>query len=399
MKKPILCLILANLVALAPIQACGDYISLPNDRSWLALLDSEDTAIADFAKNLRGQGQSGLENALAVGSKVKAHANYPMLVDAIAKQRDAARCGLFWHTDFEEAKAVANEIGRPILSLRLLGNLDEEYSCANSRLFREILYPNPEVKDLLLNNFVLHWESVRPVPVMTIDFGDGRKLKRTITGNSAHYILDHRGRMIDALPGLYTPEKFLAHLQSGLKFFGANNRACTRSYPGALARYHASRLDEQNVAFVASLKAHSLESRFDPASGKTIEMDDLTTEEWALIAEREAELKKAEMAARANELTVGKMVMEAPLITVFTEADPKLAKLESATAIDSVRNEFVLHRRVHQHLADSRNNSRIDYLNKWVYTELFLMPDNDPWMGLNTPDVFTGLRDNGVVSN
>ena len=56
---------------------------------------------------------------------------------------------------------------------------------------------------------MLHWQSVRPVPTVTIDFGDGRKLERTLTGNSIHYILDSQGRPIDALPGLYGPQAFL----------------------------------------------------------------------------------------------------------------------------------------------------------------------------------------------
>ena len=31
------------------------------------------------------------------------------------------------------------------------------------------------------------------MPTVTIDFGDGRKLERTLTGNSIHYILDFAG--------------------------------------------------------------------------------------------------------------------------------------------------------------------------------------------------------------
>jgi hypothetical protein len=72
-------------------------------------------------------------------------------------------------------------LGKPILSLRLLGKLTDEFSCANSRFFRTVLYPNDEVSAVLRDRFVLHWRSVRPVPTVTIDFGDGRKLERTLT--------------------------------------------------------------------------------------------------------------------------------------------------------------------------------------------------------------------------
>src|SRR5207302_894835 len=110
---------------------------------------------------------------------------------------------LYWYTDLDQAQAAAKASGKPILTLRLLGRLNEEFSCANSRFFRTVLYANAEVSQRLREHFILHWESVRPVPKVSIDFGDGRKLERTITGNSIHYILDCDGHIIDALPGLY----------------------------------------------------------------------------------------------------------------------------------------------------------------------------------------------------
>src|SRR5437763_15826444 len=51
---------------------------------------------------------------------------------------------------------------------------------------------------------------VRPVPQVTIDFGDGRKLKRTLGGNTVIEICLPDGRVVDAFPGLYTPEDFLS---------------------------------------------------------------------------------------------------------------------------------------------------------------------------------------------
>src|SRR5205823_3347817 len=62
---------------------------------------------------------------------------------------------------------------------------------------------------LLREKFVLVWGSERPVPVVTVDYGDGRVLKRTLTGNSAHYVLDSDGRVVDVLPGLFDPVKFV----------------------------------------------------------------------------------------------------------------------------------------------------------------------------------------------
>ena len=120
-------------------------------------------------------------------------ARYAALIDQVAGQRGATLSRLYWYTDLEQAKAAAAASGKPILSLRMLGKLTDEFSCANSRFFRTALYTNQEISALLRDNFVLHWQSVRPVPRVTIDFGDGRKLERTLTGNSAHYVLDAIG--------------------------------------------------------------------------------------------------------------------------------------------------------------------------------------------------------------
>lgn len=148
------------------------------------------------------------------------HADVRAQIDAAAHQRDAFASGLFWHTDLAAAQAEAKRTKRPILSLRLLGRLDEEYSCANSRFFRTVLYANAEVSKLLREQFVLHWKSVRPAPLLTIDMGDGRRIKRTITGNSIHYVLNAQGQVIDALPGIYSPAAFQLALERATQQVG-----------------------------------------------------------------------------------------------------------------------------------------------------------------------------------
>ena len=39
-----------------------------------------------------------------------------------------------------------------------------------------------------------------PAPRITIDFGDGRQIVRTITGNSIHYVLTSDGQEIAGIP-------------------------------------------------------------------------------------------------------------------------------------------------------------------------------------------------------
>jgi hypothetical protein len=85
-------------------------------------------------------------------------------LDAVSQQKDSYLAGLYWYTDFAQARAAARAAGKPILSLRLLGKLNEEYSCANSRFFRTILYSNAEVAKMLREDFILYWQSERPAP-------------------------------------------------------------------------------------------------------------------------------------------------------------------------------------------------------------------------------------------
>src|SRR3954453_7348400 len=166
-------------------------------------------AIATF----RQAGPAGMEAMLAACTD----GSCGDVLDRVCGVHDCADIRLFWYTDLDAAKAAARASGKPILSLRLMGRLDEEFSCANSRFFRTVFYNNREINQLLRDRYVLHWRSVRPVPKVTIDFGDGSRLERTLTGNSIHYVLDSRGRLLQPLPGLYGPAVFRGALEEAVQ--------------------------------------------------------------------------------------------------------------------------------------------------------------------------------------
>ncbi len=92
---------------------------------------------------------------------------------------------------------------------------------------------------LVNERFIPCWESVRPVPKITIDLGDGRVIRRTLTGNTILSVLTADGRMVDALPGIYTPEDFLSEIRPVLDFL-ANPAACGGATPSkaATAAWH-----------------------------------------------------------------------------------------------------------------------------------------------------------------
>jgi hypothetical protein len=175
-------------------------------------LAERDKAVA----GLRQAGPAGMAALLAACPDGTCRASQEVF-DKVCGVHDCPDLRLFWYTDLEAAKAAAQATGKPILSLRLMGRLDEEFSCANSRFFRTVFYQNATINKLLRDRYVLHWRSVRPVPHVTIDFGDGNRVEQTLTGNSIHYILDANGRVLTPLPGLYGPAAFQRALREGEK--------------------------------------------------------------------------------------------------------------------------------------------------------------------------------------
>lgn len=254
-------------------------------------------------------------------------------LDAVCAQQDAHTALLYWFTELDAAVAEARRTRRPILSLRLLGRLDQELSCANSRFFRKSLYLDPAINRVLRERFVLHWQSVRPVPRVTIDFGNGQTLVKTLTGNSAHLVLDPDGRPADALPGLFTPEVFAQLL--------VRAHALALAPPQQRAARHRRELER-------------------PVKVRPVPPP------------RAFEASRLAMAKHAVELPVLRNV------TLDVDAD--------------TQQNLELHAQVHALFATGMDWG-IEQLVDWLYRELFAMPPDDPMLGLDVPDPFTTIDD------
>lgn len=201
---------------------------------------------------LRAEGPPALARLLAAYDAFpegERRATLAATIDKVAGQRYATHSRLYWYDDLAAARAAARASGKPILSLRMLGRLDEDLSCANSRFFRTTLYPDAAVAALLRDRFILHWSSERNAPRITIDYGDGRKLESTVTGNSAHYILDAEGRPIDVLPGLYAPQVFVRELKVADKLHAALQRLDDKDRAERLVRHHQAAMQATEKRF------------------------------------------------------------------------------------------------------------------------------------------------------
>lgn len=410
--------------------ACGPYGDMT---VFLAVSEDREEAGAAIAA-LRDRGPAGLQEFLtAWGGTID---RYPDLVaagspelsdqlwarltraiDGVGAQRDNVAAKLYWYTDLDKARAASKESGRPILSLRLLGRLDDELSCANSRFMRTALYANEEVSGILRDRFILHWQSVRPVPKISIDFGDGRTLVRTVTGNSLHYVLDAEGRPIDALPGLYGPGSFKAWLER-MQALHAELQADPepQAATGILADHHAGRIARIALDWKSDLAAAGHAGAAGIVEGPL----------------QEGEFHEALVAAR---LTVSKMAVESPVLKAMRagssleqamsdaiwkdlarlrldearldEASIRVMACKAAATLemvqgferliaeDAVRNEYLHHRRIHEWFAKSAVGDQ-EGLTERIYGELFLTPSEDPWLGLVPADTYAALDGNGI---
>ena len=355
----------------------------------LAALSDDPQQVAEATRALRQGGQRTLDYVMTRTQSTKME-QWKTLVDAVAQQRDARFSGLFWHTDLAAAHEVAKREGKPILSLRLLGKLTDELSCANSRFFRTTLYPHAAVRSTLAKKYVLHWESVRAVPIITIDFGDGRSIKRTITGNSLHLVLDARGRTVDVLPGLYGAGFFARVLQQSESVARQVGGMDDAQFSIEMAAYHRQQLIDQEARWTEDWTQLKVESI--PALGA--ELDDA---KWSQLAQHYR--KEVAIDGMTTAAVRSKLAIEAALLAMTklrSEAAPLqlMNNLIPLIGQDSVKNEYKMHRQIHRWLADAGATNR-DQLVARIYSELFLSDLNDPWYGLSKPDVYSAVENDG----
>lgn len=374
------------------VLSCSPY--LPDKLTIVEALDGDPHLIT----YLRSGGQASLDDVLTVRRQADtSDPRWETLIDKVAGQRFAERSGLFWYTDLDEARAEAARSDRAVLSLRMLGRLDEDLSCANSRFFRTILYPDPAIIATLRKHYVLHWESVREAPVITIDFGHGKKLVRTITGNSLHYIMSPQGEVLDVMPGLVSPATFLAWLEEAAPVATRLGRMADGARKKTIEAYHTKAQERLARAWRKVAKASGLDG-YNPAAALSDERlralslgnaVTLSQEARALVesmmptdgAIAGAPAFRPRLAMRAMPVAIGKSAVEQPMLD-------KLGGVLADLSRDDLKNRFEMRARALALVASIPSEQT---LTASIYADLFLTPLDDPWMGLAATDVFTGL--------
>jgi len=283
---------------------------------------------------------------------------------------------------------------------------------------RTVLYANPDVSKYLRENFVLAWTSERPVPRITIDFGDGRVLESTVAGNAAHYVLDAQGRPLDVLPGLYEPRTFKRNLERALWLHTSVKGKVDAARDAELGSYHVERMEgaelnlrrpgpgqsqfmsdqsspdwEQLALFNLNLTA--LDRRSVVLMARELPAEERRALTPERITEIHAQTRPYPSARRAADTTMSKMMIEAPVVTQVEQSDSglqgMLSRFMEALTVDTVRNEMEFRPAISRWFAAGEVTD-FATLNERVYREIFLTPGDDPWLGLKREGTYSGTR-------
>lgn len=342
-----------------------------------------------------------------------------LLLDKVCGQKDAVFAKLFWHTNLEQAKAIAKEEKKMILSLCMLGDFTEDLSCANSRFFRIFLYSNDEVAELLRSRFVLHVQSVIDVPKITIEYPDGTKQVQTITGNSMHLAMTADGEIVDALPGLYGPDYFrkwlvrtgysnpevkmpdisvyldnyakeldsLAMLTENISFIDTTISKISSRLPVPISKAY--------LASIQSVRKSVIEAPLFTAMSPTAIMPVIEyTQNEKAVYEKLSKLGfmreniDNDFPVGAKPIKVKKKYDAMELWNITIQVNDQLT-------VENIRNEVLYHHRVLEWLKDSNMRNNMQAFIEKSYRELFKTPLNDKKMGMYNPALFYGLTNDG----
>ena len=358
--------------------------------------------VTESIEELRSRGPDALEALIGLrnrrvqslgGVEFAEIENLDFVIDKVAGQKFAVQSRLFWHTSLEKAKADSRATNRPILSLRMLGRLDEDLSCANSRFFRTTLYPDPTISSVLSEHFVLHWQPVRKVPVVTIDFGDGRQLRQPLTGNSVHLVLDQKGRPFEALPGLVSPQSFRRWLDQIRQFWTSSDVGDESAFWASVAAHHQQRAIRHRSESSMAIARTQHVSDLNPLDPRWSQLAATREVVLASTSRRLLGAQRPEPAADPPmRLAASKRIVERPLLRAVEPIEPAIAR-------DTVFNLYALQTKIDDWFAAAVAPIDDPTLTRRIYEEVFLMPLDDPWLGLSSETRFTALDQGGRIDS
>lgn len=225
-----------------------------------------------------------------------------------------------------------------------------------------MLFSNEIVATQINLYFEPVWESVRAVPMVTIDFGNGTVVRRTLHGNVATYVCNAQGHVLDILPGIYEPPTYVDRLK---QLHLVHKMVAQTGYGGdvdaILQNYHRRQFE--------ALQSEGTHLRLEEHTRFSITRAEGPTRIILQPARR--------IAARGN---VPPGAAAVHVSTNRKNVPDDLASWE-ALARDTEVNEVVRRKAIHEYLTDKSGLRPADVKN-WIYREVLHADLDDPYLGL-----------------
>ena len=224
------------------------------------------------------------------------------------------------------------------------------------------MFSRQDVANFINSNFEASWETVRPVPIVHIDFGNGNVATRTLHGNIATHVCSGNGEIVDVLPGIYTPRAYQGAL-------GQIREAAASLPPEPRAR--RERLHDYHRAYAQMLRERPQQIVYAPPQPAPRD-----------VGKRAIERRLEELIVLtppAAEIGNGSRSTPPPALR-------KLAEWNLLVA-DTWRNEAERRLQIHERLGNAEP-FRPDQLKHWLYREVLHADLADPYLGLG--DVMFG---------
>lgn len=245
-----------------------------------------------------------------------------------------------------------------------------------------MLLSDKDFSQFVRDNFVASWEQVRPVPKVSIDFGNGKKLDRTLVGNTVLYVCLPDGQVVDAFPGVYLPKDLQPALEGALAML----REAAKSNPSleGIRQFHQQTIATafQKEALRISTSKAFVESPLLDALGKPARRRDYTNEE-AQIPNRGDEFERYARRlddASSRPMSPGKVREWILGNTKMTpeEIAQAIVKHDSETNIRYVRPAIHLLLRQKQMVGKQPGDLR-----NTIFKDLLHIDIDDPYLGLS----------------
>jgi hypothetical protein len=217
-----------------------------------------------------------------------------------------------------------------------------------------VLFSNDQVAAFVAANFEPVWEMVREVPIIRIDFGNGKVLTRTLHGNILTSVCTADGRLLDALPGIYAPAAYLDQLDQF--------RLLAQNFTGQPASARDEWIRKYHKDAAAAIRANQTPARFSD------------TKKVVAIPKKVIEQPTAKLLAKGTP-------DRARVKAVPTNGDAAALARWTALAADTKLNETTRRRQIHELLAKEGLVAPARVL-KPIYKDVLLADLDDPYLGL-----------------